>query len=78
MITETMQFKVIKRPGLFAFLDILKLHFELVLFTSAMQDYMEHVVSPLEEKRSYFDLKLSRKNITTTPVDPDAKIKDLN
>jgi len=41
-------------------LDKLSENFELILYTSSENEYMTQVMNKLEEKKKYFDFRLSK------------------
>ena len=55
---------VILRPGLTSFLHNMKKIFELILFTSAMNDYVDPIVNFIEKDEKYFDFILYRKHLS--------------
>ena len=50
------------RPGLFEFLDDVSHYYELVIFTSSLQDYADPILDVIEKNRIYFDYRLYRQH----------------
>ena len=67
--------KILIRPYLHKFLEEIKNYYELVLFTSATQDYADPIINAIENGNHYFDYRLYR--IHTTIIDNDF-VKDLS
>ena len=67
--------KILLRPYLHKFLEEIKNYYELVLFTSATQDYADPIINAIENGKKYFDYRLYR--IHTTIIDNDF-VKDLS
>ena len=67
--------KILIRPYLHAFLEEIKNYYELVLFTSATQDYADPIINAIENGNHYFDYRLYR--VHTTIIDNDF-VKDLS
>ena len=55
---------VILRPGLKDFLHRMKKIYELILFTSAISDYVDPIVNFIEKDEKYFDFILYRKHLS--------------
>ena len=55
---------VILRPGLKDFLHRMKKIYELILFTSAISDYVDPIVNFIEKEEKYFDFILYRKHLS--------------
>ena len=55
---------IILRPGLNTFLHNMKKNFELILFTSAMKDYVDPIVNFIEKDEKFFDYILYRKHLS--------------
>ena len=67
---------LILRPGLHEFLHDMKLLYELILFSSGTQDYVEPIVKKIEKNEKYFDYVLYRNHMTTD--ENGERIKNLN
>ena len=55
---------IILRPGLKDFLHRMKKLYELILFTSAIKDYVDPIVNFIENDEKYFDYILYRKHLS--------------
>ena len=56
--------RVILRPGLKEFLHRMKKIYELILFTSAISEYVDPIVNFIEKDEKYFDFILYRKHLS--------------
>ena len=63
------------RPGLFEFLDEMKKNYELIIFTSATNDYAEPLLNSIEKTKKIFDHKLFRQH---TIVYNNEIVKDIS
>jgi Dullard-like phosphatase family protein len=63
------------RPGVNEFLDEVGKYYELILFTTATQDYADLLIDAIEEDKIYFDHRLYREHAVI--IDNDF-VKDLN
>ena len=63
------------RPGINEFLDEVGKYYELILFTTATQDYADLLIDAVEEDKIYFDHRLYRDHAVI--IDNDF-VKDLN
>jgi len=63
------------RPGLKEFLDEVGKYYELIIFTTATQDYADSLIDAIEEDKIYFDHRLYRGHAVI--IDNDF-VKDLN
>ena len=63
------------RPGINEFLDEVGKYYELIIFTTATQDYADLLIDAIEEDKIYFDHRLYRDHAVI--IDNDF-IKDLN
>ena len=63
------------RPGINEFLDEVGKYYELILFTTAIQDYADILIDAVEEDKIYFDHRLYREHAVI--IDNDF-VKDLN
>jgi Dullard-like phosphatase family protein len=63
------------RPGINEFLDEVGKYYELILFTTATQDYADLLIDAIEEDKIYFDHRLYREHAVI--IDNDF-VKDLN
>ena len=67
--------KILIRPFLHKFLEEIKNYYELILFTSATQEYADPIINAIENGNHYFDYRLYR--VHTTIIDNDF-VKDLS
>ena len=68
--------RIILRPSLQEFLHDMKPLFELIIFSSATQDYVDPIIKIIEKKEKFFDHILYREHIT---LDEDGNnVKDLD
>ena len=63
------------RPGTFSFLEKVKKYYEIIIFSEAEQNYVDLVLSSIEENKKYFDYKLYRQHTT---IQNEEFIKDLS
>ena len=61
---ETEKKKLIFRPGLLEFLHDMKQIYELVLFSSGVNSYVDPIVDAIERNENFFDYVLYKKHIT--------------
>ena len=50
--------KIMIRPFLYYFLRSIKKDFELIIFTAAIQDYVDPIINAIEKDEKYFDYRL--------------------
>ena len=62
------------RPGIYEFLDEVGKYYELIVFTTATQDYADVLIDAVEEDKIYFEHRLYREHATI--IDNDF-VKDL-
>ena len=63
------------RPGLIEFLEDMKKNFELIIFTSATNEYADPLLSAIEKDKKYFDYKLYRQH---TIIYNNEIVKDIS
>ena len=63
------------RPGLFEFLSSVKIFYELVIFTSATQEYADPILNAIEKGNKIFDFKLYRQH---TIIYNNEFVKDIS
>ena len=63
------------RPGLFEFLEEMKKNYELIIFTSATNEYADPLLSAIEKDKKYFDYKLYRQH---TLIYNNEVVKDIS
>lgn len=69
--------KIILRPNLFHFLDIMKEIYELILFSFESNSFIDKVVETIEQKNKYFDYVLYANQCTLKLNNSGALVKDL-
>ena len=62
--TNTLNTRVIFRPGLNAFLKNMKQFYELILFSSGTSDYVDPIINSIEKNEKYFEFVLYRQHIS--------------
>lgn len=63
------------RPGLFEFLDEMKKNYELIIFTSATNEYADPLLAAIEKDKKIFDYKLYRQH---TLIYNNEIVKDIS
>ena len=63
------------RPGLLEFLEEMKKKYELILFTSATNEYADPLIAEIEKDKKYFDYKLYRQH---TIIYNNEIVKDIS
>jgi len=63
------------RPGLFEFLDEMKKNYELIVFTSATNEYADPLLAAIEKDKKIFDYKLYRQH---TLIYNNEIVKDIS
>ena len=63
------------RPGLIEFLEEMKKNFELIIFTSATNEYADPLLKAIEKDKKYFDYKLYRQH---TIIYNNEIVKDIS
>ena len=63
------------RPGINKFLDEVGKYYELIVFTTATQDYADELIDAIEEDKIYFEHRFYREHATI--IDNDF-VKDLS
>ena len=63
------------RPGTFTFLEKVQKFYEIVIFSEAEQNYVDLILSSIEENKKYFDFVLYRQHTT---IQNEEFIKDLS
>jgi len=63
------------RPGLLEFLEEMKKNYELIIFTSATNEYAEPLLSAIEKDKKFFDYKLFRQH---TVIYNNEIVKDIS
>ena len=63
------------RPGIYKFLDEVGKYYELIVFTTATQDYADELIDAIEEDKIYFEHRFYREHATI--IDNDF-VKDLS
>ena len=63
------------RPGTFTFLEKMQQFYEIVIFSEAEQNYVDLILSSIEENKKYFDFVLYRHHTT---IENEEFIKDLS
>ena len=61
--------------GLFEFLEEMKKNYELIIFTSATNEYADPLLSAIEKDKKYFDYKLYRQH---TLIYNNEVVKDIS
>jgi hypothetical protein len=69
--------KIILRPNLFHFLDIMKEIYELIIFSFESNSFIDKVVETIEQKNKYFDYILYANQCTLKLNNSGTLVKDL-
>ena len=69
--------KIILRPNLFHFLDIMKEIYELIIFSFESNSFIDKVVETIEQKNKYFDYVLYANQCTLKLNNNGTLVKDL-
>lgn len=71
-------FKIQPRPHLFSFLNEMKKHYKLVIFTAGDAPYCDYVLNKIDKKRIYFKLKFTCENLQKKKKNLKLICKDLS